>query len=166
MTVKPHYLSEPHILGWLQAFSLPSDIVLDVGSGDRRYHDIPVKEIVTVDCWPLAEPDYLIDLDTADLPQGEFGVILLIDILEHLSKERGLEILRQAQALASRAVVVLTPLKWEENRDAYEDPQGFYFGNEHILHSSLWTLDDFGKDWVRVWLPSTQDCFMGYRVKR
>lgn len=159
------YPPEPNILGWLQAFSLESDTVLDVGSGDGRSHNIPVKSIETVDCWPAANPDYLLDLEKDDLPAKSYDVVLMIDLLEHLEKKRGVEILRQAQNIATRAVVVLTPLKWDANQDAFNELGGFYEGNEHILHRSLWTLADFPTGWTRVLLPSTQDNFFGYWVK-
>jgi len=164
--VTPHYTPEPNILGWLRAFTLPEDTVLDVGSGDRRYQDIGAAAVKSLDIWPAAKPDYLRDLEKEDLPAKPFSVVLLLDVLEHLSKPRGQEVLSQAQDRAKRAVVALTPLKWEENRDAFDDPAGFYFGNEYDLHKSLWTLADFDERWTRVWLPSTQDCFFGYWVKR
>ena len=164
--VKPHYAPEPNILGWLQAFTLSSDKVLDVGSGDRRYQDIGAATVKGLDIWPAAEPDYLLDLEKDDLPAGDFSVVLLLDFIEHLSEKRGKVILAQAQALASRAVVVLTPLKWEEHRDAFEEPGGFYQGNATVLHRSLWSLVDFDCQWTRVWLPSTLDCFFGYWVRR
>jgi hypothetical protein len=162
----PHYTPEPHILGWLRAFTLPSDKVLDVGSGDRRYQDIGAATVKGLDIWPAAQPDFLLNLEKDDLPAGDFSLVLLLDLLEHLSEKRGRKILAQAQALTIRAVVVLTPLKWEENRTAFEEPGGFYQGNETILHRSLWSLADFGCQWTRVWLPSTLDCFSGYWVRR
>lgn len=164
--VEPCYLPEPHILGWLRAFTLPTDKVLDVGSGDRRYQDIGAARMRGLDIWPAAEPDFLLDLEKEDLPAGNFSLVLLLDLLEHLSEQRGRKILAQALALASRAVVVLTPLKWEENRDAFEESGGFYQGNGAVLHRSLWSLADFDCQWTRVWLPSTRDCFFGYWVRR
>jgi len=165
MMVIPYYKPEPHIFGWLQAFTLPSDIVLDVGSGDGKHREIGAAKYYSLDSWPLAEPDYLVDLNKIDLPTDrEFDVILLMDLIEHLDKERSREILFQAQTIAKRAVVVLTPLKWNENREAFEE--GFYCGNDHILHRSLWSLSDFDKSWVRVSLPSTQDCFFGYWINQ
>ena len=163
--VRPYYHPEPHILGWLRAFTVPSDIVLDVGSGDRRYQDIGAAMVKSLDIWPAAEPDYLLNLEKDDLPVGEFSLILLLDVLEHLSEDRGRSILSQACACAGRVVIALTPLKWEENRTAYDDPAGFYYQSEAVLHRSLWTMADFDERWVRVWLPSTQDCFFGYRMR-
>jgi hypothetical protein len=161
--VDQYYPNEPNILGWLQAFTLPADTVLDVGSGDGRHRNIGAARMETLDIWPPAEPDYLMDLEKTDLPDKNFSVLLLIDLLEHLTKNRGREILRQAQDRAERAVVVLTPLTWDDNRNAFES--GFYQGNEAVLHRSLWNLADFDEQWVRVWLPSTQDNFFGYWVK-
>jgi hypothetical protein len=164
--VEPFYLPEPHILGWLRAFTLPNDMVLDIGSGDRRYQDIGAASVKSLDIWPAAKPDYLLDLEQSNLPAQPFSVIVLLDVLEHLSKPRGQEILSQAQDRAKRAVVVLTPLQWEENREAFEELEGFYFGNKYVLHKSLWSLADFDCQWTRVWLPSTGDCFFGYWVRR
>lgn len=166
MMVQPYYKPEPHVLGWLRAFILPSDRILDVGSGDGRHRDIGGAGYWSLDCWPPAEPDYLVDLEKKGLPRNrKFDVILMVDLLEHLPKERGLEILAQAQRLAGRAVVVYTPLKWDDNRMAYNEQGGFYQGNDHVLHKSLWDLRDFWPGWVRVWLPSTLDGFFGYWVK-
>lgn len=162
--VKQYYANEPHILGWLRNFILPTDVILDVGSGDGRHRDLGGTRYVSLDCWPPAEPDYLLDLNGSDLPDVGASVILMIDLLEHLAHSRGLDILAQAQAMASRAVVVFTPLVWEANRMAYKN--GFYKGNEAVLHRSLWDLRDFGSDWVRVWLPSTLDSFFGYWIRK
>lgn len=163
MPVKPSYPPEKNLLAWLRSFAKPTDTVLDVGSGDQRYHDIRVKSITALDIWPAAEPDFLLDLEKDDLPAGEFSLILLLDVLEHLNKDRGKEILAQAVALASRALVVLTPLVWDENRDTFDQHGGFYEGNERILHRSLWTPGDFGPGWKRVKLPPvTRGCYLGY----
>lgn len=165
--VTPYYKPEPHVLGWLRNFILPGDRILDVGSGDGRHQDIGGASYHALDSWPKAEPDYLLDLNLANLPTDrEFDVILMVDLLEHLPKERGLEILDHAVELAKRAVVVYTPLYWDENRTAYEEPGGFYEGNDHVLHRSLWNLGDFGPEWERVMLPSTEVGFFGYRMKK
>ncbi|TSA08006.1 MAG: hypothetical protein D4R73_09120 [Deltaproteobacteria bacterium] len=164
--VKTQYPPEPHILKWLQNFALPTDVVLDVGSGDRRYQNIGAAQVFSLDSWAKAKPDYLLDLNDSDLPlDREFDIILLLDVLEHLDKHRSLEILGQAVRLAQRAVVSLTPMKWDDNRTCFEDTQGFYYQNENILHRSLWTYDEFDESWARVILPSTRECFFGYRLR-
>jgi len=163
----PHYPPEPNILGWLNNFILPEDVILDVGSGDRRYQDVGAQKVWSLDSWERGKPDYLVDLRTGDLPTDkEISVVFLLDVLEHMEKGRGREILRQAQDLVTRAVVVMVPLDWDENRDPYEDPEGFYYRNENVLHKSLWFLWDFYPGWTRVWLPSTRKDFFGYWLKR
>ena len=164
--ITPQYAPEPYILAWLREFTMPSDSVLDVGSGDRRYHAIGAASVATLDIWPAAQPDFLLDLEKDDLPSGEYSLILLMDLLEHLTKDRGKEILAQAVALATRAVVVMTPLKWDENLGSYQESGGFYQGNERIIHRCLWTYDEFDESWARVLLPSTQEAFFGYRLRR
>jgi hypothetical protein len=163
MKVLPYYWPEPNILGWLQSFILPEDIVLDVGSGDGRYRYIGAKEYYSLDCWEAAKPNYLIDLNKINLPTDrEFSVIMCLDVLEHIEKDRSLEILNQAIGLAKRTVIVFVPLSWDENRFAYEDKKGFYYHNECVLHKSEWYLNEFNEKWQRVILPSTIKDFFGY----
>ena len=154
-----------HILLWLEAFTLPSDTILDVGSGEGRHCNVGESTYYCLDSWPAAEPDYLLDLNEHDLPMDrDFSLILLLDLLEHLKHDRGREILQQAQDIAKKAVVVFTPLLFSDNRKPYED-EGFYQGNSNVLHLSLWNLSDFDNGWTRVWRPDTQKSFFGYWVK-
>jgi SAM-dependent methyltransferase len=161
--VKPFYQPEPHVLEWLRKYIKPTDRILDVGSGDGRYRKVGGASYHSLDVWPPAEPDYLCDLNDTDLPTDrEFDVVLLIDVLEHLDKPRSRKILAQAKHIAKRAVIAFTPLYWDENLDAHNDPEGFYHGNPHVLHKCLWTVRDFGFDFKRVILPSAYMCFFGY----
>lgn len=164
--VEIYYPSEPHILNWLKSFILPSDVVLDVGSGDGRYKNIGAREYYGLDSWEKADPHYLIDLNDYDLPTDkDFDVILLIDILEHIEKPRSKEILRQAIKLAKRAVVVFTPLYFDDNSEAHDDEKGFHYKNGNILHRCMYELKDFHSGWKRVILPSTNNHFMGYKLR-
>lgn len=164
--VEPHYQPEPGVLNWLRSYIKPTDRILDVGSGDGRYRGIGGASYHSLDSWPRAQPDYLQDLNYTNLPTDrEFDVVLLIDVLEHIDKKRSREILRQAKKIARRAVIVFTPLYWDDNHEAYEDPGGFYHGNPHVFHKSLWAVRDLGFDFTRVILPSAIRCYFGYWEK-
>ena len=85
------------MLGWLQCFMLPNDVVLDVGSGDGRYRHVGGKEYYALDSWLPAKPDYLMDLNKSGLPTDrKFSVIMLLDVLEHMDKNNGKRILQNA----------------------------------------------------------------------
>ncbi len=80
-----------------------SDSVLDIGCGDKsKTNGLSCKRIVSLDAWPNVNPDILLDLEKEDLPFGEneFEVILMIDFIEHLEKNRGKQILEQAKKFA------------------------------------------------------------------
>ena len=84
-----------HLLLWLGEFTLPEDMILDVGSGEGRHCNVGEASYRCLDSWPAAEPDYLLDLNEHDLPTDrDFSLIILFDVLEHLDKARGKEILR------------------------------------------------------------------------
>jgi hypothetical protein len=93
-------------------------------------------------------PDYLTDMHRYLYNQIHIGdarliisqiptydLIFLGDVLEHLNKQDGSQLLRDAYARANQAVIVSTP--------KYETDQGDLCGNELERHRSLWTELDF-----------------------
>jgi hypothetical protein len=66
---------------------------------------------------------------------GSYDVIFMGDIIEHLDKETGRQLLRDARAKANKAVIVSTP--------KHETHQPDLCGNELERHRSLWTTKDF-----------------------
>jgi hypothetical protein len=74
--------------------------------------------------------------------------IFLIDVIEHLSKEEGLEILNQCSRIARRQIAVFTPLGFvaQEFENEEQDAWGLS-GTDLQRHRSGWTPDDFGEGW-------------------
>src|SRR5437868_4061842 len=66
-----------------------------------------------------------------------YDVIFMGDIIEHLEKNDGVELLRQAIEKSKKAVIVSTP------KD--ETEQGELCANELERHRSLWSAKDFRK---------------------
>ena len=64
-----------------------------------------------------------------------YDLVFLGDIIEHVEKEAGLQLLRDALARANKAVIVSTP--------KFETAQEDLCGNELERHRSLWTANDF-----------------------
>jgi 2-polyprenyl-3-methyl-5-hydroxy-6-metoxy-1,4-benzoquinol methylase len=65
---------------------------------------------------------------------GEFDLVLILDVIEHLDKPRAQQLVRDALA-RSPAVVVSTPIDFFE--------QGAEFGNPYEIHRSPWGRGDF-----------------------
>jgi len=130
------------------------DKVLDLGCGDKKIaKTLATENIVYVDVWPKAEPDIILDLNEAKLPfqDQEFDVVLMLDIIEHLDKCRGRALLPEVQRVTKREIILLTPLKWDDNKIPTRSPTSFYYQNQHNYHRSLWSKKDFpsGNGWQR-----------------
>jgi hypothetical protein len=68
---------------------------------------------------------------------GSYDLIFLGDIIEHLEKAAGFDLLHDALARANKALIVSTP--------KYETAQADLCGNELERHQSLWSETDFLK---------------------
>jgi len=62
---------------------------------------------------------------------GEYDLVLLVDVIEHLSRENGLKLLDAVK----KHYIVSTPAYWSG--------QGACCGNEHEAHISRWWQADF-----------------------
>jgi hypothetical protein len=145
----------PSFLKWIIRNFDNYYFILDIGCGNKWYHPfLPKANIISIDSWRKANPDILLDLNKEDLPFNNdfFSVVFLFDVIEHLSKERGKEIIQQAKKVCKGTLVLLTPTVWDDNKKNITDPNSFYYLNENNLHKSLWALDDFD-GWRRINLP-------------
>lgn len=141
---------------------IPVDVesLLDLGCGRGivgalcRIYRAP-RRLVGLDAW---EPylsfcrehrlyDELVRWDLNDLPlpfgDKEFDVVTAIEVIEHLPRAAGLRLLREAERVARRRVVVTTPQVFFE-QEAYD-------GNPYQAHRSLWTWRDFARLGYRVY---------------
>ena len=66
---------------------------------------------------------------------GTYDVIFLGDVIEHLDKEAGRQLLHQARAHAAKAAIISTP--------RYDTAQPDLCANELERHRSVWTPRDF-----------------------
>lgn len=66
---------------------------------------------------------------------GEYDVILMADVIEHLEKEEGLAVLRKLVTRAKARLIVATPNGYYEQDEMY--------GNEFERHLSAWDPKDF-----------------------
>lgn len=68
--------------------------------------------------------------------------VVLIDVIEHLDKEDGVDVLRAAEKVASRRVVVLTPNGFVEQKE--------YGENRWQQHRSGWSAEEMAELGYRV----------------
>lgn len=73
---------------------------------------------------------------------GSFECVAALDLIEHLKKEDGLQLLDAMERIASKRVVVFTPNGFLK--------QGEYDSNPWQVHLSGWTVDEMQKRGYRV----------------
>jgi SAM-dependent methyltransferase len=88
--------------------------------------------------------DYLEqDVRNIDVPDRSFDAVAMFDLIEHLDREEGVELLRRAERIARRVVVLTTP-------NGFVDQDG-YDGNELQRHRSGWTVADLERQGFEVY---------------
>lgn len=139
----------------------PEDRVLDLGCGTMQATGRLGAHHLGVDCF---EP-YLAHVGPPtmrgvlpgvldDIAAGEWDVVLLLDVVEHLPKDDGADVVRRAIGIARRAVYVATP-DGPRPQDAF-DAWGLGH-NPAQEHLSAWTAGELaalGLDVTRYWCDS------------
>ncbi len=139
---------------------------LDIGCGNKAYSHVSA-DTVTLDGREKTGPDILVNLEKEDLPfkEDDFECILMIDFIEHMTKERGVAILEQAKVMTSGRIYLLTPLWWDTNEKHTNDPKCWAYGNELNNHLSFWNREDFF-DWTEIGFSiEDEEYYFGYWEK-
>jgi ubiquinone/menaquinone biosynthesis C-methylase UbiE len=158
-------LARPVMLHYINSLLRDTDIVLDVGCGTKEVsRGLKCKSVTTLDVWQPFEPDIWCDLNTVpQLPceDNTYEMVLLIDVIEHLPKDSGFKILKEAKRVTNKYVVILTPLWWDPNLDQCKDPASPYYQNEYDKHLSFWQPEDLVGFEHIDFLPPLQKYFFG-----
>ena len=160
---KPKIQSLPLAL-WLESlFPRPNMTALDIGCGNKWYHNFLPDDTVSIDAWRKCSPTLVMDVSKKPLPFNSqaIDVVLMLDVLEHMTKDCGVFALREAQRVASDIVVGLTPLKWTTNEKNTQ--RGLHQDNKYNLHRSLWHVSDFPEEdgWTRVKIYGLTNYYIG-----
>lgn len=147
----------------------PTSTLLDLGCGPKLYSD-PLKaqcsRVLTVDAWGWVEPDIVADLETTplkDITPDRWDYVLMLDFIEHLSKEAGLSLIEQVKQVTNQRIFLLTPMEeiWTENHENVDNPELWCHGNKYDLHKSLWVPEDF-TGFTRVSIKGFDNYYIGY----
>lgn len=155
-------LCKAEIKNWLR--ELHPGTVLDVGAGSGTYSRL-FRHILPWATWTAVEVhapyverfqlrqryDEVLIANALDLELGAadplYDVVLLGDVLEHLTEVDAARLLRNAGRWAGRGVIASVPLG--------HCPQGPSEGNEHERHVSEWTHGGFNeflrRNTLRMW---------------
>lgn len=132
----------------------PADVLLDVGAGIRPQQFIRCRRHVCVE--PHGEYAEILRVAGMEVIQAEavYGLhaidigepidtVVSIDVIEHLTREDGARMIAELVRLATRQVVLFTPLGFMPQHGGHErDPWGMQ-GQHWQEHRSGWTPEDF-----------------------
>lgn len=147
-------MSHSHLLNAHVLHFLPDDlgdmVVLDVGCGFGEWGFMmrTIKRgspyLIGVDIWrpylerihPLKIYDELIEVKIPHIPLKEKSIDISVacEILEHLSKNAGCELMAELQRVTEKTIIVSTPLNY---------PQEEVRGNPYEKHVTDWSPKDF-----------------------
>lgn len=135
------------LVKYVNSLLTPTSNVLDIGCGTKAIaNSLHCAKVTTLDAWKEFEPDIWCDLTTIpSIPceNNSYDVVLMLDVIEHMSKDKGFRILKEVQRITKNLIIVLTPLWWDANTEPMEDPNSPYYKNTFDQHLSLWEPEDF-----------------------
>jgi len=145
------FILDPVVLSFFQKKG--TGTVLDLGCGYGLFGYMIRLErdfrgaLIGIDAYPPyikklkrytgAVYDSLVIADARHLPfkSGAVETVLASEVIEHLPKEGGLELIEEAERVSSRLVLITTPRG--------HIPQGRHNENDLEVHSSEWSERDF-----------------------
>lgn len=86
-------------------------------------------------------------------PDKSVDTVFALDFIEHLEKEDGLRMLREAERVARRQVVVYTPHGFFPQAHNDEHDRWGMDGGYWQTHRSGWDIEDFGEQWEFIISP-------------
>ena len=158
------YVSSEELFPTIKSKILDVTTTLDIGCGINPQSFAKTK--VHICCEPFLQYIEKIMVNTANgsdrtyvilnatwakaieiIPAKSVDTVLLVDVIEHLHKEKALELLKQTEKIAKRQLAIFTPLgfmpqKHEDGKDAWG-----LDGGEWQEHKSGWSPDDFDETW-------------------
>lgn len=152
------YQAIPHILSQVKGLNPKS--ILDIGIGFGKY-GLLFRDLLEIPFERYNKQDWQIKIDGVEVFKdyhnpiydftydnvyfgdilqtidtlANYDCIILIDVLEHFTKEDGLRLITKLLLHCNKGVIVSTPF--------YPDHQIEYLGNQYEQHKSIWSIVDF-----------------------
>ncbi len=82
-------------------------------------------------------------IEDLDFPEGSFDAVIMVDILEHLSKEEGKKLLAKAEKWANKKIIINTP-------NGFIGQLGID-NNPYQKHQSGWTYEEMKTNDFKCW---------------
>ena len=126
--------------------------ILDLGCGSNSpmgYFKKKIKRLVGVDLFvpsinlSLASKlhheyhEINILLSSDYFEENSFDCVALIDVIEHLEKKDGINLIKQMEKIAKKKIIIFTPNGFLEQKP--------FDGNEYQRHVSGWEIDEMRK---------------------
>lgn len=142
---------------------LKTDVVLDIGCGIRPMGWFEPKLYICIEPFFQyvelmqerfrGEPGFIILQvnaieGLASLPNNSVDSVYMLDMIEHIPKEMGMQLLKECERVARKQVVICTPLGFMEQKyeSGSKDAWGLD-GAELQEHKSGWLPADFDDSW-------------------
>lgn len=141
-----------------------TDVVLDIGCGIAPMNYFHPKLHILVEPWTEysdilsyrhAGDKGVVILRTGALEalkafaNNSVDSIFLLDVIEHLEKEEGKQVLIEAERVAREQIVVFTPLGFMPQHMGNEEQDAWGLSGSTVQeHRSGWTPDDFNQNWT------------------
>lgn len=133
----------------------PVETLLDIGCGIKPCNIIPHKKHIC--CEPCKEYVDVLkskykDLDILNIGWEEavkifdnnsVDTVAILNVIEHLEKDKGIELLEKTLKIAKQQVVILTPLGFLEQNNTDEIDGWGLHGGAWQTHRSGWRPEDF-----------------------
>lgn len=140
----------------------PANIILDIGCGIKPQSFIQAEIHVCIEPH-LEYMEYLVKKapcenyvymnSRAEVALKLFHTksvdsIFMIDVIEHIEKSDGLELLKQSERIAKDQIIIMTPLGFypQVHIEGRKDRWGLH-GGEFQKHRSEWHIQDFDDTW-------------------
>jgi len=140
-----------------------TDVVLDIGCGIAPMNYFRPKFHLMVEPWKeysdilthrySGDKSILIIRTGAlealrELADNSVDSIFLLDVIEHLEKEIGQQVIIETERVAREQIVIFTPLGFMPQHVEDSDTDGWGLGGNSVQeHLSGWEPEDFGREW-------------------
>jgi hypothetical protein len=130
----------------------PVDVILDIGAGIRPQQIIKAKRHICIEphheyaSWLRNNGYEVIERNALEALSDVEPVesIFLLDVIEHLEKSDGQNLLRAAMKKATQQIVVFTPLGFQKQEYAEGEKDAWGMNGTHWqTHRSGWVPDEF-----------------------